>query len=140
MNRSINLISIVFVFVFHSLNVAAQSLNEVSPEQVGMSAERLARLYGLFEDHIEQAKIAGAVALIARRGKIAYFESFGWRDKEVKSKMQKDTLFYSGSGVATVFALRASLLARSITTNNIRVIEIAVLHSIDQPSKFMPPY
>ena len=129
MNRSINLISIVFVFIVCSVNVAAQSLNEVSPEQVGMSAERLARLDGLLDDHIEQAKIAGAVALIARRGKIAYFESFGWRDKEIKSKMKKDALF------------RIASQTKAITSVGIMILQERGKLFIGEPLwKYLPEY
>jgi CubicO group peptidase (beta-lactamase class C family) len=42
---------------------------------------------------LEAGRIPGAVVLVARRGKIAYFESFGMRDKAAGTPMQKDTIF-----------------------------------------------
>jgi CubicO group peptidase (beta-lactamase class C family) len=37
--------------------------------------------------------IPGAVVLVARHGKIAYFKSFGMRDQESASPMKKDSIF-----------------------------------------------
>ncbi|UCE52111.1 MAG: beta-lactamase family protein [Desulfobacterales bacterium] len=43
--------------------------------------------------HIDKGVIPGAVVLVARKGKIVYFESFGMRDLAISSPMQKDTIF-----------------------------------------------
>lgn len=39
------------------------------------------------------ARLPGAVVAIARRGKLAYFDAFGFRDKEAGVPMTKDTIF-----------------------------------------------
>src|SRR5476651_2169386 len=46
------------------------------PEEVGLSSERLARLAKVTQDHIDAGRLPGAVILIARRGRIAYYEAF----------------------------------------------------------------
>src|SRR5262249_41586694 len=63
------------------------------PEDVGLSAERLARLTRITQEHVEAGRLPGAVILIARHGKIAYFESFGFRDRERGLAMTPDALF-----------------------------------------------
>ena len=50
--------------------------NPADPAREGrLSSARMDRVSGLIRDHIEQQNIAGAVVLIARKGKIAYFAS-----------------------------------------------------------------
>ena len=73
--------------------VWAQSLPTASPEQVGLSSERLERVSRAMRNEIEAGKIPGAVALVARRGRVVYFESFGLRDKASGEPMPKDAIF-----------------------------------------------
>ena len=55
----------------------AQELTKVSPEEVGMSSERLNFLSQTFQDYIDENELPGAAILVARKGKTAYFETFG---------------------------------------------------------------
>jgi len=71
----------------------AGELRSGRPESVGMSSERLARLDAALREHVERGRLAGAVGLLARRGKVVWFESFGWRDREASSPMPRDALF-----------------------------------------------
>jgi CubicO group peptidase (beta-lactamase class C family) len=64
-----------------------------SPESVGMSSERLARIRPAIEQHVGADKLAGAVALLARRGQIVYLDSVGLMDREHNKSMQPDTIF-----------------------------------------------
>jgi CubicO group peptidase (beta-lactamase class C family) len=64
---------------------------QYNPEKVGLSSERLKRIDTLINKHIEDKKIAGAVVLVARKGKIEYFRAAGSAD--VGKPMQKDTIF-----------------------------------------------
>jgi CubicO group peptidase (beta-lactamase class C family) len=52
------------------------SLPSTPPEEVGPSSERLGRLGQWFTHEIAQGRLPGAVTLVARRGRIAYLESF----------------------------------------------------------------
>jgi CubicO group peptidase (beta-lactamase class C family) len=63
------------------------------PEAVGMSSERLGRIGAVLKADIEAGRLPGAVVAIARRGKLAYFDAFGFRDKEAGVPMTKDTIF-----------------------------------------------
>ena len=65
-----------------ALPAAAQDLSRGTPESVGLSAERLERLSNTLEAYVDDGKVAGSVTLVARRGRIAYFEAFGDRDRE----------------------------------------------------------
>jgi CubicO group peptidase (beta-lactamase class C family) len=53
------------------------ALPAASPEDVGLSAAALDRLSAALKDRVAAGHVPGAVALIARHGKIAYHEAFG---------------------------------------------------------------
>ena len=71
----------------------AQSLPSAKPEQVGLSSERLQRLMDVIKADVDKRTIPGAVVLIARHGKVAFFETAGTRDPATKGPMTKDTIF-----------------------------------------------
>ncbi len=63
-----------------------------APETVGMSAKRLARIAPLVKRYVDEDKLSGVITLVARRGKIVHFESYGERDEEAQRAMEKDSL------------------------------------------------
>ena len=71
----------------------AQGLPTTSPEAVGLSSARLARVTELVKGEIAKGRYPGAVALVARRGKVAYFEALGQRDPQSGAPMTKDAIF-----------------------------------------------
>jgi CubicO group peptidase (beta-lactamase class C family) len=77
------------------------------PEEVGLSSARLNRITDRLQEDVDNGKLIGAVALIARKGKIAYFQTFGYQDKIAGKLMRKDSIFrlYSMSKPVTSVAL-----------------------------------
>lgn len=71
----------------------AAALDAAQPEDVGMSSERLERLSAELQEYVDNGRLSGAVALVARRGKVVYHEAFGDRDPEADSPMRDDTIF-----------------------------------------------
>jgi CubicO group peptidase (beta-lactamase class C family) len=71
----------------------AQVLQIVPPENVGFSGERLARIKPVMERAIANGEMAGGIGVLARRGKIAYFGTWGMADKEANKSMTKDAIF-----------------------------------------------
>ncbi len=55
-----------------------------SPEDVGLSSSQLARIEAVTQKHIEAGLVPGAVMLVARRGKIAWARTMGFRDRGAK--------------------------------------------------------
>jgi CubicO group peptidase (beta-lactamase class C family) len=76
-----------------ALPLIAGSVPAAKPEDVGMSTERLKRIGEAVQRHITAGNVAGAVTLVARRGKIAHFEAQGVMDVDSKKPMAKDNLF-----------------------------------------------
>jgi len=107
--RAVKALALSFVLVFASLaTLAAQNLPTAKPADVGLSAERLDRITQWLSGEITKGTIPGAVTMIVRNGKVAYFESVGVIDPETKAPMSKDAIFriYSMSKpIASVAAM-----------------------------------
>jgi CubicO group peptidase (beta-lactamase class C family) len=85
-------------------------LTEASPESVGMSSERLARLDSMLQQSVSADKIPGAAALIARNGKIVYYKAFGMADNESGRVMKRDDIFRIASQTKAVTATAVMIL------------------------------
>ena len=72
---------------------AAELQKAARAEEVGFSTERLGRIGEWLRAEIDAGRIPGAVALVARKGKLAYLEAFGSRDRDAKAPMQTDSIF-----------------------------------------------
>ncbi len=71
----------------------AGELPRSEPGEVGFSAQKFAGLTPRLQKFVDEGKIAGGVALVARHGKVVYFAPFGYRDLAEKSPMTEDTIF-----------------------------------------------
>jgi len=74
-------------------SISAQRLPLAVPEEVGLSSERLERIGEVFQDYVEEGRIAGAVGMVLRNGKLAYVNAWGMRDLEAGDVMEEDDLF-----------------------------------------------
>ena len=88
----------------------AQSLTAAKPEDVGLSASRLEKIAQRFKQEINDGKLPGAVIMIARKGKLAYAESFGFQNKDSGSTMSKDAIFRAYSMTKPLVAVGAMTL------------------------------
>ena len=103
-------VPIVLTGFFLSLSpvALADPLPIAQPQTVGLSKERLNRITETLKASIAKGDIPGAVLLISRNGKVAYFEAMGSQDPEKKTPMSKDAIFriYSMTKpIATVAAM-----------------------------------
>jgi CubicO group peptidase (beta-lactamase class C family) len=106
LNRLIFILSVLFIVE----SAFAKNPPIVKPEEVGMSSQRLERLDKVMDDYVRQGKLPGAVALIARRGKIAHYKAYGMMDIEAKKPMQKDTMFRIASMSKAVTSVAVMIL------------------------------
>jgi len=81
------------------------------PEHVGLSSQRLQRIRDALQADIDKGLVAGAVALIARRGKIAFLEALGYRDREAGATIATDTIFRTASMTKPFTSVAAMMLA-----------------------------
>ncbi len=103
---------LLLVLLFALLAGAAQASELVreKPAALGFSEDRLERIRGVLREHVAEGRIAGAVVLLARRGKIGFFESFGDRDRERDEPMSDDTLFQIASMSKPITSVAVMLL------------------------------
>jgi CubicO group peptidase (beta-lactamase class C family) len=81
-----------------------------APEEIGLSSVRLARVGAVMRGEIERGHVPGAVALVARRGRLGFFESFGQRDAAGGAPMTKDAIFRIYSMTKPITSVAAMML------------------------------
>ena len=90
--------------------VQAQGLPSARPEQVGLSSERLGQLTAILKADVEKGVIPGAIVLVARHGKVAWFETVGVRDPASRAAMSKDAIFRIYSMTKPITSLATMML------------------------------
>jgi CubicO group peptidase (beta-lactamase class C family) len=128
MRRSIALGLCVALLVTATI-VRAEPLPSASPDQVGLDTDRLGRIGEAIKAEIEKGKLPGAVALVARKGHVAYFEAFGARDKASGAPMTRDAIFRIYSMTKPLVSVAAMM-----------VMEDGRLVLTDPVSKFLPEF
>jgi CubicO group peptidase (beta-lactamase class C family) len=106
-----------------------QQLVQAEPEQAGFSTERLARIDSVVNDYIDRECFPGAVAFIARHGKIVYYKSFGMRDPAAQDPMEKDDIF------------RIASMTKGLTSVAVMMLYEEGRFLLDDPvSKYIPEF
>ncbi|AVR46434.1 serine hydrolase [Christiangramia fulva] len=103
---------LAFTFLFTSLFLFAQNvqnLESAKPESVGMSSERLEKIGNMLQSSVDEGKIPGAVALIAKDGKIVLYKAFGSANANGK-KLEKDAIFRIASQTKAITATAVMML------------------------------
>jgi CubicO group peptidase (beta-lactamase class C family) len=104
-------------------------LPRARPEDVGLSSSRLAQLTPVLQSYVDENKVAGSVALVARRGKLVYFEAFGQRSREEHSPMRTDSVFRIASQSKAL-----------VTTAAMILVEQGKLLLTDPVGKYIPEF
>lgn len=71
----------------------AQALPVASPADVGLSPAALARIAPAMQSYIDAGKLSGIVVAIARHGRLAYLQAFGFMDLARRTPMPADAIF-----------------------------------------------
>jgi CubicO group peptidase (beta-lactamase class C family) len=107
----------------------AGSLPTVKPEEVGMSTERLQRIDQMIQRRIAAGELAGAVAIVARNGKVAHFSAQGVMDLESKQAMNAATMFRIASMTKPVTGVAVMMM-----------VEEGKLRLNDPVSRYIPEF
>src|SRR6185369_5359685 len=129
MKKTVGTFIVLFATVLVIGGAWAQSLPTAKPEQVGMSSERLARLGPALKGQIANERFPGAVVLVARKGKVVYFETVGQRDPATGAPMTKDAIFRLYSMTKPFTSVAAMIL-----------VEEGKLRLSDPVSKYIPSF
>jgi CubicO group peptidase (beta-lactamase class C family) len=115
-----------------SLPVCARELQPLAtatPEQVGMSAERLGRITTVLKKEIADGNLPGAVVMVARKGKIIYSDAIGFQDKGANTPMKLDSIFRIYSMTKPLASVAAMML-----------VEDGIIQLTDPVSRFLPAF
>ncbi len=104
-------------------------LPTATPESVGLSGERLARVDHYLEQQIAAGRTAGGVVLIARRGKVVHFKAFGSADLASHRPMRTDDWF-------RLFSMTKPVTATALLT----LYEQGKFQLTDPLSKYLPAF
>jgi CubicO group peptidase (beta-lactamase class C family) len=112
-----------------ALPLAADLVATAKPEEVGLSAERLARINEMMKRHLAAGNFAGGVTLVARKSRIAHLEAHGVMDLESKLPMPKNAAF------------RIASMTKPVTSVAIMMLyEDGKLFLTDPVSRFIPAF
>ena len=84
-----------------------------APEQVGLSSARLRHASEVIRRDVESGLIPGGVFAVARRGRLAYAEAFGYRDREAGAPMSLDAIFRIASMTKPITSVAAMMLSEA---------------------------
>ena len=132
--KQIFLIALVLMMVA-GVNAQTQSikkspvLTEVSPESVGISSERLARIDQMCEKAVTEENLPGIVSLVARNGKIVHWKAYGMADNQAGRALKRDDIF------------RIASQTKAITSTAVMMLWEEGKFRLDDPvSKYIPEF
>ena len=101
----------------------------VSPEQVGLSAARLARISGWMKGWVDSGKLPGLLVAVMRKGELAFAEAYGKADVERNKPVRPDTIY------------RIYSMTKPLTSTAIMMLYEEGRFQLDNPiSKFIPAF
>jgi CubicO group peptidase (beta-lactamase class C family) len=119
----------LLVFLFSIYFFSALHAQDVQPAEAGMSAERLTRIDKTIQEYVNNKWLNGAVAIVYRKGKLAYYKAIGYDDMDKKTPMKKDEIF------------RIASQTKAITSVSIMMLyEEGKLLPDDAVSKYIPEF
>jgi len=86
------IVALTFTSVLFS-RIAFAADPVASSDEVGFDRDRLQRVTKVFQGYIDSGELPGAVVLIARNGKVAYQQAFGYQDREQNAPMTLNSIF-----------------------------------------------
>jgi len=120
---------VILLAVQMPLQAADDAVSVVQPESVGLSTERLSRIDKMVQKYVDDKKIPGVVALVARHGRVAYLKAFGMSNVEKGTTMQPDSMF------------RIASMTKSITSVAVMMLYEEGHFLLNDPvSKFIPEF
>jgi len=121
-------LSVMLLFTL-ILPVSAAAPTTGKPEEVGVSTERLQRITQMIKRRIDAGDLAGAVTLVARRGKVVHLVAQGVSDLDSKQPMMTANMFRIASMTKPVVGVAVMML-----------VEEGKLRLNDPVSRYIPEF
>ncbi|KAF0236733.1 MAG: penicillin-binding protein beta-lactamase class [Prolixibacteraceae bacterium] len=129
------ILTTIVLLIFTGLTAQTKSaqkspvLTEASPESVGISPERLARIDKMCEEEVANGNLPGIVSLVVRNGKIVHWKAYGMADNQAGKIMKRDDIF------------RIASQTKAITSTAVMMLWEEGKFRLDDPiSKFIPEF
>ena len=101
----------------------------VSPDQVGLSAARLARISAWMKGWVDSGKLPGLLVAVMRKGELAFAETYGKADVERNKPVRPDTIY------------RIYSMTKPLTSTAIMMLYEEGRFQLDNPiSRFIPAF
>jgi len=127
--RHRRIIPVLLGVLFLNVLALGQDLPAAKPESVGLSSDRLERIATAVQHDIDDKRIAGAVTLVVRHGKVAWFKAQGMSDREAAKTMPADAMF------------RICSMTKPITSVAVMMLYEEGKFLLDDPvSKYLPEF
>jgi CubicO group peptidase (beta-lactamase class C family) len=120
---------LIILAVTALVTASAVELPKATPESVGMSPEKLQAATALLRQFVADRKISGAVAAVARKGKIVYLEPVGVQSFETRAPMTEGSLF-------RVYSMTKAVTAVAV----MMIVEEGRLGLDDPASRYLPEF
>jgi hypothetical protein len=83
-------------------------------------ADRLQRVTKVFQGYVDSGQLPGAVVLIARNGKVAYQQAFGYQDREQNASMAMNSIFRIASMTKPLVSVGVMMLVEEESSTSLR--------------------
>lgn len=93
----------------------------------GFSADGLKRVSAALKPIVDQGEAVGLVTLLYRRGEVAQVDTLGWRDREAKAPMSRDSIFRI-----------ASMTKPLVSVATLMLVEEGKLKLTDSVARWLP--
>lgn len=117
------------LFFVATISVIAAQLPTAKPEDTGMSSERLQRITQMLQARIQKGEMAGASAIVARKGKVVFQTAQGVMDLESKQPVTMETMFRVASMTKPVTSVALMMM-----------VEEGKVHLNDPISRYIPEF
>src|SRR5687767_10091032 len=121
--------AVLFVALLAASAAARQPAPRADPGGAGLSHARLREATELLNRYVAEQRIAGAVAAVARRGRLGYLEAVGVQDLQTRAPMTARSLF------------RIYSMTRPVTSVAVMMLHDEGRFDLDDPvAKFIPEF
>ena len=101
----------------------------IDPKEVGMSAERLARIDDHFRNYVDDGRLPGYACTVARYGQLVHVSKYGNRDIENNLPIELDTMYRIYSMTKPITSIACMML-----------VEEGKLQLTDEVSQYIPAF
>lgn len=107
----------------------AVGLPRARPDEVGLSADALARIAPALRAYTESARLPGIVFAVARHGKLVQLDAVGWMDIAQRTPMRTDAVF-------RIYSMTKAVTGAAVA----QLIERGKIRLDDPVSKYIPAF